>query len=219
MCGSAVAFGYCAPKPRISDRWQRCRICGANRIDHLMQRPRIGFPIKIHERMPDLRNSIVGVESQHTGQRRFCFGIPPKKFVSYCCLLQRENIARIEFNRALKVSQRLVPAPLLPFDVTLQRGDPWIARYAAVGNLEFSQSTTIIEVSKVEIPRMRQMSFASIGSKANGSLDSRFGLGQARWSMVPAEKINREFSKGELAIRIEKRRITRNSLVQQIGCL
>jgi hypothetical protein len=101
----------------------------------------------------------------------------------------------------------------------LQRRDPWIARYAPAGNLEFSQSTVIIEVSKVEIPRTRQMRFTSIGSKANGSLDGRFGLGQARWSMVPAEKINRKFSKGELAIRTEKRRITRNSLIQQIGCL
>src|SRR5882724_7618668 len=63
------------------------------------------------------------------------------------------------------------------------------------------------------------MHFAYIGTKAKGRLDGRLSQRQARRRAIPAIEVNVVVSPGQLAIRLEKGRIMRDSLVQQIGRL
>jgi hypothetical protein len=61
--------------------------------------------------------------------------------------------------------------------------------------------------------------FTSIGPEASRRLNSRLSCRQARWSTIEALEIKIELGDGELAIRLEKRRITRDCLVQKVGRL
>src|SRR4029453_10340226 len=63
------------------------------------------------------------------------------------------------------------------------------------------------------------MYFPCIGTKARGRLNGRFSQLQARGCAIPAIEVNVVVSPGQLAIRLEKRRVTGDSLIQQIGRL
>src|SRR5215472_2980993 len=126
---------------------------------------------------------------------------------------------RVELNGPLKISYRLVPAPLTPFDVTLQPDYSRIIGQTLRGNFKFSQSAIIIEISPIKILGAREVGFPSVRSETRRRLDGRFRLGEARGSMVEADKINAAVSHSEQAIGLEKRWITHDSLVQQVGRL
>jgi hypothetical protein len=61
------------------------------------------------------------------------------------------------------------------------------------------------------------MHFPRIGTKAKGRLDSCLSERQARRCAIPAIEVNVVVGPGQLAIRLEKGRVMRDSLVQQIG--
>ena len=63
------------------------------------------------------------------------------------------------------------------------------------------------------------MRFARIGPKAKRRLDGRLSQRQARRRVIPAIEVNVVVSPSQLAIRLEKSRVMRDSLVQQIGRL
>src|SRR6266545_1957158 len=74
----------------------------------------------------------------------------------------------------------------------------------------------IIEVSSIEVFRACQMRFACIGAKAKSCLNSSLGECQAHRCTLKTEEVNVVVCKGELTIRLEKRRVSRQSLVQQL---
>src|SRR5262249_13139218 len=86
-------------------------------------------------------------------------------------------------------------------------------------NFEFGQRTLIIAVSPIKILRTGEVRFTCIWTKSSCRLDGSFGLRQARWRVVPAIEVKRVMSKGELAIRIEKRGVMRDSLIEHSNYL
>src|SRR5439155_25639297 len=96
---------------------------------------------------------------------------------------------------------------------------PGIIGQALAGNFQFSQRAVIIEVSSIKILRAREVCFACIRAEAKCRFDSRFRQRQARRSMVMAEDVEEVMSPGELTVPLEKRWVSRDSLVQQISRL
>src|SRR5262245_63450007 len=86
------------------------------------------------------------------------------------------------------------------------------------GKFQFSQSAIVIEISPIKILGAREVSFPSIRLETRRRLDRRFRLCEARRSMVEAYPINAVMGKSEQEIRLEKRWIACDSLVQQVGC-
>src|SRR3954447_3530166 len=128
-------------------------------------------------------------------------------------------VARVELNGPIKISNRFVPAPLTPFDVTLQLDYSRVIGQALRGNFQFSQSAIVIEISPIKILGAREVRFPSVRLETRRRLDRRFRLGEARRSMVEADEISAVMSESEQAIRLEKRWIACDSLVQQVGRL
>ncbi len=85
-----------------------------------MQRAGIGFPMKFHGRARYFRIDIVRLDGQRAIQHRFFFSVAPERSVTERNLLKRENVARVEINRALQIAHRLFPAALAALDVTFQ---------------------------------------------------------------------------------------------------
>src|SRR5207247_9478614 len=70
-----------------------------------------------------------------------------------------------------------------------------------------------------ESPWPCQRRFASIRTEAERALDIGFGQGESCRSVTGASEVKHVLSLGELAIRIEKRWVTCDSLIQQLGRL
>ena len=66
------------------------------------------------------------------------------------------------------------------------------------------------------MPRTRQMHFARIRTEAKRPLDGGLRPRQTRRRAIEAVKVNPVVYPGELTIRLEKGRVMRNSLVQQV---
>src|SRR5262249_28189595 len=134
--------------------------------------------------MQRFRNRIIRFESQYALVRRFLFSVAPKVLVTICRLLKCQNVARIELDSALKISERLFPAPLTPFDVALQREYPIFATEAPLGNFQLAQSPVIIEVTPIKIAGAREVGFTGVWTEASRGLQSCFRLRQVCRSMV-----------------------------------
>ena len=130
--------------------------------------------MKFHGRKRHLCVDIVWLNRQSTIQDRFFFTIAPENSVTDRNLLQHKKVARIEINRALKVSRGLVPASLTPFDIALQLEYPGIIGQGLGGNFQFYQSPVVIEISSIKISRAFEVGFACIGTEAKGRVDSCF---------------------------------------------
>jgi hypothetical protein len=102
------------------------RICGANRIDHSMQRARISFPIEIHCCALEFGIEIVRLDSERRGPKPIFFSETAQMPITERNLLQHEAVARIEINGALQAVhassclQACLSAKPWRFDVTLQ---------------------------------------------------------------------------------------------------
>src|SRR6266446_1536399 len=84
---------------------------------------------------------------------------------------------------------------------------------------EFSQGPLVIEVSSIKIFCACQVCLPSVRSDAKRRLDRRFRERQTCRTMIEAKEVKLVRGVGKLAIGLEKRRITGDSLVQQIGGL
>ena len=162
---------------------------------------------------------IIRLDGQRAIQHRFFFRVAPEISVTDRNLLQHEKVARVELDRALEVSCGFFPAPLAPLDITLQLEYAEIIGQGLAGNFQFSQCAVIIEISSIEISGTCEVCFACIGPEAKGRFDGGSRQGQAGGSMVEAKGIKRVMRVSELTIRLEKRWVMRDSLIQQIGRL
>src|SRR6266545_2371204 len=184
-----------------------------------MQGAGISLPIQFHQRALCLGSSIVGYDGQHAIQRQFLFSIAPEILVTERNLLQYFNVARVELNRALQTLCGLFPAPLASLDRAFPLEYAGIIGLGLADNFQLGQSAFIIEVSPIKIQCPCKMCFATIRTEAKRGLNGGFRQGQPRGSMVIASEVHRVMSVGELAIRIEKRWIARDSLIQQLDRL
>ena len=94
-------------------------------------------------------------------------------------MLEGKEIARIKLQGALHILQPFIVLPLPAPDVAGQLKDMRIVRQRPPRRIEFLQSGAVIQVHPVKIFSAREVGFSSIGPKAKGCLDRRFGLGAA----------------------------------------
>src|SRR4029453_11840146 len=118
----------------------------------------------------------------------------------------------------LRVPCGLFPAPLAPFDVPLQFEHSWIVRQSLASDFQVSQGSVIIEVSSIQILRACEICFTRVGTQVKSRLDRCFRQSQTRRRVVDRKVVKEVMRMSEQAIRLEKRRITRDSVVQQVGC-
>src|SRR6266436_9384372 len=103
-----------------------------------MQRSCISFPIQFYKCAVCFYREIVWVDSQYAIELRFLFTITPDGSVTKSGLEKRDNVARVELNSALEVSNALFPAPLKAVDGTHQREYAGIIWQGPAGNFQFS---------------------------------------------------------------------------------
>src|SRR5947199_9712572 len=109
--------------------------------------------------------------------------------------------------------------PLTPLN------DPHHLKYARVvgkslaSDFQFGQRAVIISITSIDMHRLCEVRFARIRVQTKSGIDRVLRHGQPRGGMVDAIEIKLIMSKGQLAIRIEKRWVARDSPVQQIDCL
>ena len=159
-----------------------------------MQGARVGFPVQVHDGLHGFGGGVVWLDSQSAIQHRFFFSIASEITVTQRKLLKRVQVARVELKRTLQVLYGFFPPSLPPLDVTGQLEYLWIVRQALTGNAQFSQSTIVIEVSPIKIPRTPQVRFTCVRTKARGRCEGCFSQRQACRGVVKAIKIKQHMS-------------------------
>src|SRR5438067_2576306 len=212
-CGSGVAFDKCAKQPQRDDLRHGSRVCRPDFVNQLMQRSGISFPIQFHACALCLYLNIIWLDSQYAIELRFLLSITPERCVTISDVVEGGDVARVEFKCALEISSGIFPAPLTPLDETRYSKYPRIIWQRLASNFQFSQSALVIEVPIVKVIRSRPVCFAGIWTDAKCFLNGCFRCRQPPGSMVIAKEVKLVMMHGELAIRFEKRRIARHSLV------
>src|SRR5438105_11801604 len=144
-----------------------------------MQRSRVSFPIHFYDCAFCFYREIVWVDSQCAIELRFLFSITPDGSVTKSGLEKRDNVARVELNSALEVSNALFPAPLKPLDGSHRREYVGIIWQASACNFQFSQSAVVIAVINAK-PPPREVRFTCIRTKAICGLSHSFHCDQPR---------------------------------------
>jgi hypothetical protein len=151
-----------------------------------------------------------------SGPKPICFATTDKpQLNAICCNVKA---LRGSSSTARRVTQRFFLFALPTLNVTLQLEYLWIVGQALTRHGEFSKSSVII-LSLVKLFGVREADFASIRAKARCGLNRRFRKREARGAMVVAQEVKVAMSRAELAVRLEKRRVARDRLIQQINCL
>src|SRR5262249_53091777 len=119
-CSSGVAFGQCANEPAIINIRRSTGICGSYRIDPLVQRSWIGFPIQFHCLALGFQIEVVWLEGQCAISHRFLFGIMSPGPVITREFVKPVPVPRVELSCPFEVPNGLFPASLTPFDGALQ---------------------------------------------------------------------------------------------------
>ncbi|MDQ3117730.1 MAG: hypothetical protein M3Q86_14165 [Verrucomicrobiota bacterium] len=96
---------------------------------------------------------------------------------------------------------------------------PRVVRQSLPGDFQFGQGTIVIAVASIKMHRPCEVRFARIRFETKRGIDCLLRHRQPRRRMVDLIEIKRVMSEGEPAIRLQKRWIARDSLVQQIDCL
>src|SRR6516164_8605503 len=136
-----------------------------------MQRPRLSFGIQVYQCTGYLRKSIVRLESQYPIVRSFFFSIAPKAFITLRSLLKHEKVARVERDRALRISYAFFPAPLTPLDQSRPTKYSPIIGHGLASKFQFAQSAVIIMISLIKILRPCEMRFTGIRAEARRRRD------------------------------------------------
>ena len=99
-------------------------------------------------------------------------------------------------------------------NVTLHLKYSGIVRQLLPGSLKFNQRRFIVQMSSIEILRLRQVCFARIGSETKRIFDRLFRRCETRRGMVVVKEVKKIMSVGEFAICLEERRIPCDCLVE-----
>ena len=116
----------------------------------------------------------------------------------------------------LQIACGVFPVPLPPLDQTHQLEYPRIVRQCLTSNFQFGQRTIIIEVAAIKIFCACKVRFARVGTETKRCLNCRLRQRQARRRSIVAKEVKNVMGPRQLTICLEKRRISRDSLVQQI---
>src|SRR5438105_11756157 len=86
-------------------------------------------------------------------------------------------------------------------------------------DFQFGQRAVIIAITSIEMYRLCEVRFARIRLQTKSGIDRVLRHGQPRWGTVDPIEIKLIMGESQLAIRIQKRWVARDSPVQQIDCL
>ena len=112
-------------------------ICGADRIEHLMQLAGFGFPMEFHERARYFGVDIIRLDGQCAVQYRRFFSEAAKVMITEGNLLERKSIAWVEINGVLQNAHCLFLFALAAQDVSLLARKPrhrWAGSEVATSN-------------------------------------------------------------------------------------
>ena len=157
------------------------------------------------------------IDSQCAIQLRFLFRITPDGSVTKSDLEERDNVTRVELNCPLEVTNGLLPAPLKPLDGS-HHLEYAVDHLASSGVQLPVQPERRRNRGKQHKEQLARGVFHLHPDEAESGLNSCFLQCQPPGSMV-AKQVKMVVSRGELAIRLEKRWIACHSLIQQIDCL
>src|SRR5438270_9469131 len=110
-----------------------------------MQRSRITFPVQVQQGASGFRLDIVWLDRKRTIENRSCFRISPKIDVAQRNLLEGKEVARIQFESALKISQSLLPLAAPAQDIARHFVNARIVRQRFARDRHLSQSSIIIK--------------------------------------------------------------------------
>ena len=109
--------------------------------------------------------------------------------------------------------------PLPSLDETHQLKYSRMIGKRLAGNFQFGQRAVIIEVASIKVHRLCEVRFARIRFQTKSGIDRVLRHGQPRRGTVDPIEIKLIMSESQLAIRIQKRWVARDSPVQQIDSL
>src|SRR5258707_4178354 len=133
--------------------------------------------------------------------------------------LERACVAGIELSSALEISPGRFPVPLPSLDGTHQFEYSRMIGERLASNFQFGQRAVIIEVASIKVHRSRKVRLARIRFQTKRGIDRVLRHGQPRRGTVDPVEINLIMSESQLAIRLQKRWVARDSPVQQIDSL
>ena len=102
-------------------------------------------------------------------------GYRRSKLVADGELLKREEIARIQFHRALQIAHSVFVRTSAARDKTSQFEDPRSIGHCAAGDLELGQRAIIIAIGRVKMIGAGEMCFAGIRLQLRQRLQGLFG--------------------------------------------
>src|SRR5437667_4493041 len=109
--------------------------------------------------------------------------------------------------------------PLTPLNDPHQSEYSRLIGQGVAGNFQFGQRAVIISITSIEMHRLCEVRFARIRLQTKSGIDRVLRHGQSRRGTVDPIEINLIMSESQLAIRVEKRRVARDSPVQQVDSL
>ena len=104
----------------------RCRLLCPHSFDGLVQRSRIGFPVKINQTTLHSRLNIVRGDRQSPIKHSIHVWPTAKKLIADGKLSESKRISRIQLYRALQIAQPFLVLPLSAQNVAAELVNPWI---------------------------------------------------------------------------------------------
>src|SRR5256886_14884610 len=132
---------------------------------------------------------------------------------------ERFKVARVELSCAFQISSGVFPVPLPSLDETHHLKYARVVGKSLASDFQFGQRAVIIAITSIEMYRLCEVRFARIRLQTKSGIDRVFRHGQPRWGTVDPIEIKLIMGESQLAIRIQKRWVARDSPVQQLDCL
>src|SRR6266446_2416097 len=166
---------------------------------------RIGFPVQINQSADRSRACVFRVNREGAVQDGGFFWVTPQHEITKGDLLQSVEVARVELERTLEISQSLLLFTSSSQNIAGQFYHPWIVRQSATCYFQFRQSPIVIEMTAIKIFRPGEVGLPGLGPEAEGGLNRRFRQSQARGRVLAGDKqVELVMRVGELAISAEK---------------
>ena len=161
-------------KPSVGHYRRPARILAEKLRQKIVERLGVSMPLQFNRSARNLCDNVVRRNFQDTIEGCNCVGITIKVLIADRDLIEDRVISRIQLKSALQVVGGLLPLSLPPVDVTEDDKRPRIVRQFVADVGKLAACAVIIEIGKVAVLRLRQMSFAGIGTQlfkcANGGL-------------------------------------------------
>ena len=157
-----IAIAQCSADPSKRQVLRFAGILGNKCLDCRDQRMRIAMPVEFNLCAGSLQRCIFGSHSDCAVVYTLFIGITAQRIIGKSELLQDGRILRVELNSALKIFDRLIPAPLASIDITNQHKHPRVVRQTVLCQTKFAPSAIVIEITPVQMFGESKVCFTGI---------------------------------------------------------